>query len=175
MAMPSDAEAPQGRSTFRLVLPFVIVALAAAVIIGVWSLPPSPIDTLPRVLTTLIAVLLTTLLLCFWLLFFSGWRLWNFALEGITSFSTVPLRWWTYFGSAISLFAFIYGLVIIFKTLIHGIDMPGSASILQVVLFLGGIQLIGIGVLGEYMGRTYLESKGRPIYLIRRRYQKTED
>jgi hypothetical protein len=105
---------------------------------------------------------------------FSGWRLWNFALEGITSFSTVPLRWWTYFGSAISLFAFIYGLVIIFKTLIHGIDMPGYASILTVVLFLGGIQLIGIGVLGEYMGRTYLESKGRPIYLIRRRYQKTE-
>jgi glycosyltransferase involved in cell wall biosynthesis len=106
---------------------------------------------------------------------FSGWRLWNFALEGITSFSTVPLRWWTYFGSAISLFAFIYGLVIIFKTLIHGIDMPGYASILTVVLFLGGIQLIGIGVLGEYVGRTYLESKGRPIYLIRRRYQKTED
>jgi polyisoprenyl-phosphate glycosyltransferase len=106
---------------------------------------------------------------------FSGWRLWNFALEGITSFSTVPLRWWTYCGFAISLFAFIYGLVIIFKTLIYGIDMPGYASILTVVLFLGGIQLIGIGVLGEYMGRTYLESKGRPIYLIRRRYQKTED
>ncbi|MEO6918273.1 MAG: glycosyltransferase family 2 protein [Collimonas sp.] len=106
---------------------------------------------------------------------FSGWRLWNFALEGITSFSTVPLRWWTYFGSAISLFAFIYGLVIIFKTLIHGIDMPGYASILTVVLFLGGIQLIGIGVLGEYMGRTYLESKGRPIYLVRRRYQKIKN
>lgn len=106
---------------------------------------------------------------------FSGWRLWNFALEGITSFSTVPLRWWTYCGSAISLFAFIYGLVIIFKTLIHGIDMPGYASILTVVLFLGGIQLIGIGVLGEYLGRTYLESKGRPIYLVRRRYQKAGD
>ncbi|WP_211453798.1 glycosyltransferase family 2 protein [Collimonas antrihumi] len=106
---------------------------------------------------------------------FSGWRLWNFALEGITSFSTVPLRWRTYCGSAISLFAFIYGLVIIFKTLIHGIDMPGYASILTVVLFLGGIQLIGIGVLGEYLGRTYLESKGRPIYLVRRRYQKAGD
>ncbi|HWW05536.1 glycosyltransferase family 2 protein [Collimonas sp.] len=106
---------------------------------------------------------------------FSGWRLWNFALEGITSFSTVPLRWWTYCGSAISLFAFIYGLVTIIKTLIRGIDMPGYASILTVVLFLGGIQLIGIGVLGEYLGRTYLESKGRPVYLIRRRYQKTED
>ncbi|WP_322741687.1 glycosyltransferase family 2 protein [Glaciimonas soli] len=106
---------------------------------------------------------------------FSGWRLWNFALEGITSFSTVPLRWWTYCGLAISLFAFIYGLIIIFKTLIYGIDMPGYASILTVVLFLGGIQLIGIGVLGEYLGRTYLESKGRPIYLIRRRYQQAED
>lgn len=106
---------------------------------------------------------------------FSGWRLWNFALEGITSFSTVPLRWWTYCGFAISLFAFVYGLMIIFKTLIYGVDMPGYASILTVVLFLGGIQLIGIGVLGEYMGRTYLESKGRPIYLIRRRYQKSED
>lgn len=110
MAMPSDAVAPQGRSTFRLVLPFVIVALAAAVIIGVWSLPPSQIDKLHRVLTTIIAVLLSTLLLCFWLLFFSGWRLWRglalifcvacigYALVGRLSFNgdmvpTFHFRW----------------------------------------------------------------------------------
>jgi len=106
---------------------------------------------------------------------FSGWRLWNLALEGITSFSTVPLRCWTYGGFAISLLAFVYGLVTIIKTLIRGIDMPGYASLLTVVLFLGGIQLIGIGVLGEYIGRVYLESKGRPIYLIRRQYHQTPD
>ena len=101
---------------------------------------------------------------------FSGWKLWNFAIEGITSFSTVPLRCWTYCGLVISLLSFIYGLVTIIKTLIRGIDMPGYASLLTVILFLGGIQLIGIGVLGEYIGRVYLESKGRPIYLIRRQY-----
>jgi len=106
---------------------------------------------------------------------FSGWKLWNFALEGITSFSTVPLRCWTYCGTAISLLAFIYGMVTILKTLIRGIDMPGYASLLTVMLFLGGIQLIGIGVLGEYMGRIYLESKGRPIYLIRRQYRHKQD
>ena len=106
---------------------------------------------------------------------FSGWKLWNFALEGITSFSTIPLRCWTYCGTVISLLAFIYGLVTIIKTLIRGIDMPGYASLLTVMLFLGGIQLIGIGVLGEYMGRIYLKTKGRPIYLSRRQYRRKQD
>ncbi|MCO4860562.1 glycosyltransferase family 2 protein [Cupriavidus sp. WGlv3] len=104
---------------------------------------------------------------------FSGWRLWNFALEGITSFSTMPLRGWTYIGVAIALGAFGYGAFIVARTLVLGIDVPGYASLLSALLFLGGIQLIGLGVVGEYVGRIYDEAKGRPIYLVRRRYQET--
>lgn len=101
---------------------------------------------------------------------FSGWRLWNFALEGITSFSTVPLRVWTYLGLIIALVAFAFGLFIIGRTLMLGSDMPGYASLITVVLFLGGTQLIGLGVLGEYIGRLYGEAKGRPIYIVRESY-----
>lgn len=101
---------------------------------------------------------------------FNGWKLWNFALDGITSFSTVPLRVWLYVGSVLSLIAFVYGSWIILKTLIFGVDSPGYASMITVVLFLGGIQLMGIGILGEYIGRIYLESKRRPIYIVEREY-----
>jgi glycosyltransferase involved in cell wall biosynthesis len=94
-------------------------------------------------------------------------KLWNFALDGITSFSTVPLRIWSYLGFIISLFAFAYGSIIIVRTLIQGVDIPGYASLLVVILFLGGLQLIGIGVLGEYLGRIYIETKNRPVYIIR--------
>jgi glycosyltransferase involved in cell wall biosynthesis len=102
---------------------------------------------------------------------FSGWRLWNFALEGITSFSTVPLRVWTYFGLTVSFLAFLYAAFIIVRTLVFGVDVPGYASLLAVMLFLGGVQLIGIGVLGEYIGRIYTEAKQRPIYVVRRTYR----
>jgi polyisoprenyl-phosphate glycosyltransferase len=98
---------------------------------------------------------------------FSGWRLWNLALEGITSFSTVPLRLWSYVGSAVALVSFLYGSFIVVRTLVLGVDVPGYASLLSVVLFLGGIQLIGIGVLGEYIGRIYSETKRRPVYVVR--------
>jgi len=101
---------------------------------------------------------------------FSGWRLWNFALEGITSFSTAPLRVWTYLGLIIALLAFVYGAFIIGRVLLLGRDMPGYASLITVVLFLGGVQLIGMGVLGEYLGRIYTETKQRPIYIVRDRY-----
>ena len=101
---------------------------------------------------------------------FSSWRLWNFALDGITSFSTVPLRIWTYVGMVIATVSFLYGAFIVGKTLLYGRDMPGYASMITVVLFLGGIQLIGLGVLGEYVGRILNETKGRPIYIIRERY-----
>ncbi|WP_051868413.1 glycosyltransferase family 2 protein [Vibrio sp. ER1A] len=97
---------------------------------------------------------------------FNGWKLWNFALDGITSFSTAPLRIWLYVGSVISGFAFLYLSVTVIKTLIFGIDSPGYASLITVILFLGGVQLIGIGVLGEYVGRLYMESKRRPTYII---------
>ena len=97
---------------------------------------------------------------------FNGWKLWNFALDGITSFSTVPLRIWLYLGVIIAGLAFVYGSIIIVKTLIFGIDSPGYASLLTTVLFLGGVQLMGIGILGEYIGRIYMESKNRPVYII---------
>ena len=97
---------------------------------------------------------------------FNGWKLWNFALDGITSFSTVPLRIWLYLGVIIALLSFVYGSIIIIKTLIFGIDSPGYASMLTTVLFLGGVQLMGIGILGEYIGRIYMESKNRPVYII---------
>lgn len=101
---------------------------------------------------------------------FNGWKLWNLALDGITNFSTVPLKVWLYLGVIISMFSFFYGGFIIIKTLVLGIDLPGYASLLTTILFLGGIQLIGIGVLGEYIGRIYKEAKRRPIYIIENEY-----
>lgn len=97
---------------------------------------------------------------------FNGWKLWNLAVEGITSFSTVPLRIWLYIGLFIAFLSFCFGVWIVLKTLLFGIDWPGYASLITITLFLGGIQLIGIGVLGEYVGRIYMESKHRPIYII---------
>jgi glycosyltransferase involved in cell wall biosynthesis len=104
---------------------------------------------------------------------FSGWKLWNFALEGITSFSTLPLRIWTYLGLSVALLAMSRAIYLAGRTLIYGVDVPGYASLATAILLLGGIQLIGIGVLGEYIGRIYLESKGRPIYLVRQRFEGT--
>lgn len=101
---------------------------------------------------------------------FNGWRLWNFALEGVTSFSTLPLRVWAYLGVLISLLAFVYGSVLVVKTIILGRDAPGYTSTIVSVLFLGGVILIGIGVLGEYIGRIYNEVKQRPVYIVRKKY-----
>jgi len=101
---------------------------------------------------------------------FNVWKLWNFALDGITSFSTAPLRMWLYIGMFLALISFVYGSWIVLKTLIFGVDAPGYASMITVVLFLGGIQLMGIGILGEYIGRIYLESKNRPVYIIEDEY-----
>ncbi len=92
--------------------------------------------------------------------------LWNFSIEGITGFSTAPLKFATYFGLVVAVFAFAFGANIIIDTLIFGSDVPGYPSLMVVVLLLGGIQLVTIGVLGEYVGRTFTESKRRPLYLI---------
>jgi len=102
---------------------------------------------------------------------FSGWRLWNLAIEGITSFSLVPLKVWTYIGLFGSVFAIFYATFIIIRTWIFGIDLPGYASLLVVMLFFGSLQLMSLGIIGEYIGRIYFESKQRPIYLIKKQYQ----
>lgn len=102
---------------------------------------------------------------------FNGWKLWNFALEGITSFSTAPLRIWAYLGFTVSLVSFVFAVFIALKVLMHGVDVPGYASLMVAVTFLGGLQLIGIGVIGEYLGRVYIESKRRPTYLVRRVFE----
>lgn len=97
---------------------------------------------------------------------FGFWKLWNFALEGITSFSTVPLRIATYLGLVTALVAFGYGSLIITKTLLYGEAVRGYPSLMTVMLFLGGVQLVALGVIGEYLGRIYNESKHRPLYLV---------
>lgn len=98
----------------------------------------------------------------------SYWRLWNFAIDGITSFTVAPLKIATYLGLLTAIGAFVYGTWIIVKTLVYGADVPGYPSLMVVILFLGGMQLIALGVIGEYLGRLFLESKQRPLYLVER-------
>lgn len=97
---------------------------------------------------------------------FNYWKLWNFALDGIVSFSTWPLRVWSYLGVGVALIAFLYGAYIVLRTLILGADVPGYASLTAGVMFLGGMQLISIGVIGEYLGRLFIETKDRPLYIV---------
>ena len=98
------------------------------------------------------------------------WKLWNFALDGIISFSFLPLKVWSYVGVTISVVSLLYALMLVIRTLIFGVDVPGYASLMVAILFLGGIQLITLGVLGEYLGRVYEEVKGRPLYFVREEY-----
>ncbi|WP_369790088.1 glycosyltransferase family 2 protein [Rouxiella sp. WC2420] len=99
---------------------------------------------------------------------FNSWRLWNLALEGITSFSTVPLRIWTYVGVFVAFCSLIYGTLMLVKEILWGNVVPGYPSLIVSILFLGGIQLIGIGVLGEYIGRIYVEVKHRPRFILKK-------
>ncbi len=97
---------------------------------------------------------------------FGFWELWNFALDGITSFSTAPLRMATYFGLLTAMVAFGFGAWTIIRTLLWGDTVRGYPTLITVILFLGGVQLIALGVIGEYLGRLYQESKQRPLYLL---------
>lgn len=98
---------------------------------------------------------------------FNGWKLWNLALEGVTSFSTVPLRLWTYVGGFVSVFAVLYAVYMVLDKIFFGNSVPGYPSLMTAILFLGGVQLIGIGILGEYIGRIYIEAKHRPRYVVK--------
>jgi len=95
------------------------------------------------------------------------WKLWNFAIEGITSFSHLPLQIVTYFGFLVSVVAFFYAIFIIIRTLLVGGDVPGYPSLVTIILFIGGVQLIALGILGEYIGRIHDEVKSRPLYIVR--------
>lgn len=97
----------------------------------------------------------------------SLWKLWLFALDGLTAFSTMPLRIWSYVGMIVSLLALVFGCVILVRTLLLGVDVPGYPSLMVAVSLFAGIQLITLGVLGEYLGRIFTEVKRRPLYLVR--------
>jgi glycosyltransferase involved in cell wall biosynthesis len=100
---------------------------------------------------------------------FRYWKLWTLAIDGITSASTMPLRIWSYMGVMIALMALVYAIFLAIRTTLFGIDVPGYTSIMVATLFLGGVQLISLGVLGEYVGRILVETKQRPIYVIRQK------
>src|SRR6187549_1522419 len=97
---------------------------------------------------------------------YNYWKLWTLAIDGITSASTVPLRVWSYVGATIALLAIAYAIFVAARTMIMGSDVPGYTSLLVSILFLGGIQLVSLGVLGEYVGRILVETKQRPIYVV---------
>jgi len=94
------------------------------------------------------------------------WKLWNFALDGITASTTFPLRIWTYLGTLLSMIGMVYAIYIVIRTILNGIDVPGYASLLVFILVLGGIQMIILGILGEYIGRIFIEVKNRPLYIV---------
>lgn len=97
---------------------------------------------------------------------FNFWKLWNFAIDGFVSFSTWPLRIWMYFGAVIAGLAFLYILLLVGRVIVVGSDVPGYASLMTAILFFGGMQLLSVGILGEYVGRLFIETKQRPLYLI---------
>lgn len=98
------------------------------------------------------------------------WRLWNFALDGLTSFTSTPLRLWSYVGILLAMPAGLYALYLVIRTLAFGVDVPGYTSLAVIMLFFGGVQLLSVGILGEYVGRIFLEAKRRPLYIVKDMY-----
>jgi glycosyltransferase involved in cell wall biosynthesis len=100
---------------------------------------------------------------------FRYWKLWTLALDGITSASTMPLRIWSYIGVVIASFALLYAVYVVVKTVFFGTDVAGYPSLMVAILFFGSLQLISLGVLGEYVGRILIETKRRPLYVVRKK------
>jgi polyisoprenyl-phosphate glycosyltransferase len=100
---------------------------------------------------------------------FHYWKLWTLAIDGITSASTVPLRVWSYLGGVIAVAALVYAAYVVIRTVIYGADVAGYPSMMVAILFFGGLQLLSLGILGEYVGRILVETKHRPIYVVRER------
>lgn len=100
---------------------------------------------------------------------FNYWKLWTLAIDGITSASTVPLRVWSYLGGVIALIGLAFAMFVIVKTMVYGVDVQGYPSMMVAILFFGGLQLLSLGILGEYVGRILVEVKQRPIYIVRDR------
>jgi glycosyltransferase involved in cell wall biosynthesis len=100
---------------------------------------------------------------------FRYWKLWTLALDGITSASTMPLRIWSYVGVVVALFTLLYAVYVVVKTILWGSDVAGYPSLIVAILFFGSVQLISLGVLGEYVGRILIETKMRPLYVVRKR------
>ncbi|WBO22695.1 glycosyltransferase family 2 protein [Sphingomonas abietis] len=98
---------------------------------------------------------------------FNYWKLWTLALDGITSGSTLPLRVWSYLGGLVAVGTLFYAAYLVIRTFVHGGDVPGYPSLMVAILFFGGVQLLSLGVLGEYVGRILVETKHRPIYVVR--------
>ncbi len=102
---------------------------------------------------------------------FNSWKLLRFAFDGLTSFSNFPLRIWGWVGAVISSVAFLYIVIRLVRTMVWGVDVPGYESILMSVLFLGGVQLLTLGIIGDYLGRVFDEVKGRPLFIVRQLYE----
>ncbi len=100
---------------------------------------------------------------------FRYWKLWTLALDGITSASTMPLRIWSYIGVVIAFFTLLFAVWVVIKTMLFGSDVAGYPSLMVAILFFGALQLISLGVLGEYVGRILIETKRRPLYVVRRK------
>ncbi|QFT29843.1 hypothetical protein FIV00_05075 [Labrenzia sp. THAF82] len=105
---------------------------------------------------------------------FNYWKLWNFALDGLTGFTTLPLRIWFYGGMIISLAAFAYAFYLTLRVFLHGIDVPGYASLMVALLFFSGVQLLSIGMIGEYIARLFNEAKQRPVFVLQDVIEGTE-
>ena len=108
----------------------------------------------------------------------SNWnypKLWGLALDGVTSFSALPLKVWSLIGVLLSLSALLYAIFLVLRVFVQGVDVPGYASLMVAILFLGGMQLVSLGIIGEYLARIFTEVKGRPLYLVRGEYGFSED